>query len=67
MNGATLFWGLLFSSLGLGYLIYGRRQRLPVPFLCGLALMLVPYVVDDWRWLVPVGVVLAGLPKAVRL
>ncbi len=43
MNGeAQLLWGLLFGSIGLAFAIYGRKQRAPVPLLCGVGLMVYP-------------------------
>jgi len=42
-----LLWGLLFGSIGLGYFIYGKKQRAVVPLVCGLALMLFPYFVSN--------------------
>jgi hypothetical protein len=35
VDTAALFRGLLFSSIGLGYFIYGNRQRAPVPLVPG--------------------------------
>ena len=29
MDTGLLLWGLLFSSIGLGYFIYGKRQQAP--------------------------------------
>ena len=43
MDSATLLWGLLFGSIGAGYFIYGKKQRAPVPLVCGIALMVFPY------------------------
>jgi hypothetical protein len=67
MDSATLLWGLLFGSIGLGYVIYGRRQSKPVPFLCGLALMGFPYLVDGSLALVLIGGTLTAIPYFVRL
>ncbi len=39
---ASLFWGLIFGSIGLGFFMYGKRQRGPVPMVCGLVLMIYP-------------------------
>ena len=39
---ALLLWGLIFSSIGLGFLVNGKKQQQLVPFLCGLALMIFP-------------------------
>lgn len=31
MNTATLHWEVLFSSIGVGFFIYGKKQRKIVP------------------------------------
>ena len=33
---ASLLWGVLFSSIGVGYFIYGRKQQKLVPLLSGI-------------------------------
>lgn len=66
MDAAVLLWGLLFGSIGLGFVIYGRRQSRPVPFLCGLGLMGLPYLVDGTLWLVLGGLALIGIAYFVR-
>lgn len=67
MNTAQLLWGLLFSSAGLGFFIYGRKQHAIVPGLCGLALMVYPYFVANSTALVAIGVGLCALPYFFRL
>lgn len=67
MDTSVLLWGLLFSSIGLGFFIYGRRQRAAVPLACGLALMVYPYFVGSAGWVVAIGVVLSAIPYFVRL
>jgi hypothetical protein len=62
MDTTTLLLGVLLSSIGLGFMIYGRRQQTISAFLCGLGLMLVPYVIDDIRLLVIAGLVLTAVP-----
>lgn len=42
-SSATLLAGLVFGSIGLGYLIYGKRQGHAVAWVCGLALMVYSY------------------------
>ncbi|VXC74599.1 conserved hypothetical protein [Pseudomonas sp. 8Z] len=66
MDGMALFLGLLLGSIGLGFVIYGRRQSKVVPFLCGLGLMGFPYLVDSTLWLVLIGTVLLCIPYFVR-
>ena len=67
MNGATLLWGVLFSSIGLGYFLYGRKQKLVVPFLCGIALMGYSYFLDSSLVIVVVGSLLVAVPYFIRL
>ena len=66
-NTAQLLWGLLFGSVGIGFFIYGRRQRQVVPLICGLCLMVFPYFVTNTLGLVVIGAVLMAVPYFVRL
>ena len=66
MSTATLLWGLLFGSIGFGFFIYGKRQRMIVPLLCGLALMVYPYFVAGSLWIVIIGIVLMAIPYFFR-
>lgn len=66
MNTALIFWGLLFGSIGLGMLVYGRKQRAPVPLVCGVVLMVLPYVIGDPSLLLAVGIALVVIPYFVR-
>lgn len=67
MNTASLLWGLLFGSIGLGFFIYGRRQRAIVPLLCGLALIIFPYFVSNNILMVVIGAALMAIPYFLRL
>jgi hypothetical protein len=58
---------LFFGSIGLGFFIYGRKQRAVVPLLCGLALMVFPYFVSNVMLLVGIGVLLIAIPYFLRL
>jgi hypothetical protein len=67
LNTSSLLWGLLFGSIGLGFFVYGRRQRVVVPLVCGLALMIFPYFVSNTILLVVLGLALMAIPYFVRL
>lgn len=67
MNTSTLLWGLLFGSIGLGFFVYGRRQKAVVPLACGVALMIYPYFVSNTSLLVIVGLALIAIPYFVRM
>ncbi|MFC5570208.1 hypothetical protein ACFPN1_09070 [Lysobacter yangpyeongensis] len=67
MDATQLLLGVLFSSIGLGFFIYGRRQQAAVPLVCGIALMLFPYFVSNAWAMVLVGAALMAIPYFVRL
>ena len=67
MNESWLLWGLLFGSFGLGFFVYGKKQKAVVPLVCGLALMIFPYFISNTILLVAIGVGLIALPYFVRL
>ena len=67
MTEATLWWGMIFGAIGVGFFMYGKKQRSPVPLACGLGLMVFPYFVSN-SWLVfAIGVGLMAVPYFVRL
>jgi len=66
VNESALFWGMLYGSIGLGFFVYGKRQRAVVPLVCGLALMVFPYFVSNTILLVVIGAVLIAVPYFVR-
>lgn len=67
LNASTLFWGVLFGSIGFGFFLYGRKQRAIVPLVCGLALMLFPYFVSGTGLLIVIGIALMAIPYFVRV
>jgi hypothetical protein len=67
MDTSTLLWGLLFGSIGLGLFVYGRRQKMVVPLLTGVALMILPYCVSNTILLVVLGVGFVAVPYFVRM
>lgn len=67
LNIESLFLGLLFSSIGFGYFIYGRKQANVMAKYSGIALMVYPYFITGSVAIVIVGVVLMALPKFVEL
>ncbi len=66
MDTSSLLWGLLFGSIGLAFFLYGKKQKMFVPLVCGLGLMIFPYFVSDLLALVAIGAVLTGIPFFIR-
>lgn len=62
METATLVWGMFFGAVGLGYFIYGKRQSAPLPLLCGIGLMVFPYLVSGTLWMLLIGGALMAAP-----
>ena len=66
MDTATLLWGLIFSSIGFAYFIYGKKQKRGVPFASGIGMMIFPYFVSNTYLIVIIGIVLLALPYYFR-
>lgn len=66
-DGSRLFLGLLFSAIGLGYLVYAKQQRAAVPLLCGVALLIFPYLVSGTLPMIAVGILLMAISYFIRL
>src|SRR5262250_2653127 len=65
--GTTLMVSVLFSSIGIGYCIYGKRQHQVVPLCTGLALCVYPYFMSNGYATVVVGLLLTAVPWLIRL
>ena len=66
-TGTTLLVSVLFSSIGAGYFVYGKKQRQVVPLLTGLALCVYPYFLSNGYAIVVVGMLLTAVPGPIRL
>jgi hypothetical protein len=66
LNIPSLFLMLIFSSIGFGYFLYGKRQQEFVFLLTGLGLMIYPYIVSGTFAVTAVGLVLLAVPFATR-
>lgn len=61
-----LLWGVLFGSIGAGFVVYGKKQQRLVPLLCGLGLMVFPYFVSNTALLVAIGAALVVVPFVIK-
>jgi hypothetical protein len=66
LSASSLLLGVLFSCVGFGYFLYGRKQRAGVPLVCGMALMVIPYLISNAGLLLVVGLALAAGPYFLR-
>ena len=63
---ASLIWGVVFGAVGLAYFVYGKKQQMFVPLLCGIGLMVFPYFVSNTVVLLIVGSLLSAIPYLFR-
>ncbi|AXY60776.1 amino acid transport protein [Acinetobacter sp. WCHAc010052] len=66
MDTTALLLGVIFSSVGLGYFIYGRKQKMSMPFVCGLSLMIFPYFIENTIFMGLTGSLLSIIPWLLR-
>ena len=62
---AELFIGIVTGAIGLGYIVYGRKQLRFAPLVCGISLCAYPWFVHSVAWLCVIGAVLAAAPWLV--
>lgn len=58
-----LLLSLVFSSIGLGYFIYGKKQKKKAIYYTGIALMVFPYAITGTNQMLLIGVALLALPS----
>ena len=60
----SLFLGLLFGSVGMVYMIYGKRQSSVMHIVVGAILIIYPYLFSNTLLVFIVGAVLTAIPYA---
>lgn len=66
MDSTLIFSGLIFGSIGMGYVIYGRKQANFVTLLSGIGLCVFPYFTNSVWLSIAIGVGLVALPLVIR-
>ena len=64
---STLMWGIIFGSIGLGFFVYGKKQKAVIPLISGIGLIVVPYFISNIYLLVLSGIVLIALSYFIRI
>ena len=67
MNASTLIWGVIFGSIGLGFFVYGKKQKTVIPLLSGIGLMVFPYFISNLYILILSGIILVALPYFIKI
>jgi len=60
----SLFLGLLFGSIGMVYMIYGKRQSSVMHIVVGAILIIYPYLFSNALLVFIAGVILTAIPYA---
>ena len=66
MSFAGLLVASVFSLFGMAYLIYAKKQARLTIGICGIALLVFPFLVTNTIAMTVVGVVLLFLPAALK-
>jgi predicted membrane protein len=64
---SIIVWSVLFGGIGMGFFVYGKRQRAIVPLCTGLALFVFPYFMSSVLMLVIVGILLIAIPYFIKI
>jgi hypothetical protein len=67
MDTTLIFTGLIFGSIGMGYVVYGRKQANMMALLAGVGLCVFPYFTNSVWISIAIGVGLVVLPFVIRL
>jgi uncharacterized membrane protein YGL010W len=67
MDVSTVVLGVIFGSIGLGFFVYGKKQKAVVPLLCGVGLMILPYFLSNLYLLTFFGIILGALPYFIKI
>jgi len=59
-----LFLGLLFGSIGMVYMIYGKRQASALHIVVGAILIIYPYLFSNALLIFIAGAILTAIPYA---
>ncbi|GAB6070318.1 hypothetical protein JCM30760_14150 [Thiomicrorhabdus hydrogeniphila] len=65
-DSSLMMWGLLFSSIGVGYFLYGKKTKKVVPLFIGIGLLVFPFFISNLYILVALGVAMVATPYFIR-
>lgn len=66
LDTGYLLTSLIFSSIGIGYFVYGKRQQHKVARYAGIGLMIYPYFITAVPAMIIAGVALMTAPRIIR-
>lgn len=63
----SLMWGILFGSFGMGYFVYGKKQKKMVPLASGIILCVFPYFIQNTGLVIIIGAIFIALPFIIKI
>jgi hypothetical protein len=66
MDTTTLMLSLLFGTIGMGFLMYGKNAGRLIPIGVGLCLMVCPYFISNVAFMLTVCIPLMATPFVIR-
>jgi 1,4-dihydroxy-2-naphthoate octaprenyltransferase len=67
MGMGTILSGLLFGCVGMGYIMYGRKQSNGIALVSGILLCGFPYLVTNILLMFLIGAILMAAPFFIKL
>jgi len=66
-NTSSILLGLLFSSIGVGYFMYGKKQHQKIFYFSGIALIAYTFFVTGTLPLLLIGIILTIVPFFIKM
>ncbi len=65
-SSTSIMWGVLFGSIGMGYIVYGKKQRRGIALLSGVVLCAFPYFISSVFLMIVIAIIFMALPYFYR-
>lgn len=62
MDITTIIFSTFFGAIGLGYIVYGRKEQKGLPLLAGVGLSVFPFFISNLLLVILIGAGLILLP-----
>ncbi len=67
ISTSTLIMGVIFGAIGLGFFVYGKKQKVIIPLFCGIALMILPYFIPNIYILILSGIIILAIAYFIKI
>ena len=67
ISTSTLIMGVIFGAIGLGFFVYGKKQKTIIPLFCGIVLIILPYFIPNMYILILSGIIIVAIPYFFRI